>query len=472
MSESKPVNILFLLPRRTYVSGDVPLGVCSLIAVLRRRLGPLNIRVLDGNVSEQPLSGRLREFSSGEFDLAGVFFDTLSFGASCELVARAKRIARLTVAGGPHVTAVPESLFHLPDLDVIIPGEAEGKLTRLVQAVQEGARAPMVPGTFVKGAEGFALVPGEEERLALDQLPFPDRGCIDMPFYTSRLTYFDVIGTGIKGTTMMASRGCAFACTYCQPLLDKHFGRGARYRTPRDVVAELEQLRRVYGINAAFFHDDNITVKKSWVLEFCDRLDASGLNLIWGCNSRVDTFDPEIAGRMARSGLRKLHFGIEAGSQRVLSEIYHKGTKLEQARSAVELAHRHGIRVLGFFMMGAPTETRGEMAETMRLARSLDLDEASFSLFTPLPGSKFWPVLQDKLRAKNVAFGDLNYYSKAIVEFGGDLSARQIRRLQLYALLSFYLHPKRFLYLLGHLTSGAGLRKLFIKMKRILGIYY
>lgn len=464
----KKMRVLFLIPQRRYISGDVPLGICSLTAFLKQQIPDIEVVVLDGNVLGTDVN-RFRSLLNGQkFDLAGVFFDTLSFSRARDLVCMGKEFANVVVAGGPHATALPKSLFSIEELDVIIPGEGEYKLKRVIDAL-ETRPLPTMPGIYVRQEEGFVFEPDNGEVVDLDKLPIPDRGDINMPFYIERFNYLDVLRYPVKGTTMIVSRGCPFKCTYCQPLLNKHFGNWLRLRSPKLVIEEIKYLKERYAVEGIFFHDDTMTVSKKWLLKLCDLMDEAKLDIVWGCNSRVDTFKPDIVKRMAASGLRKVHLGIESGSQRILDKIYKKGTNLEEIHDAIGLGKRLGVHMLGFFMLGAPTETKKEIKNTIRLAVNSKLTEASFSIFTPLPSSELWFRLSDRLSLQEISFDDLNYYSDASINLGV-VPPNQIKKLQMLALTLFYAHPYRWRYLISHFKSVRQLKKFFVKFNRVFGV--
>ena len=48
------------------------------------------------------------------------------------------------------------------------------------------------------------------------------------------------------------------------------------------------------------------------------------------------------------------------------------------------------MNVTGFFVLGFPGETRTTVEDTIRYAKSLDLDGAYFSIATPYPGSELY----------------------------------------------------------------------------------
>ena len=460
-------KIIFILPQRKYISGDVPLGVCSLISYLKESFDNIEISLIDGNVIGSDLGVIESLLKDNFYDYAGVFFDTISFNHARDIIRLVKKYSKYVMAGGPHVTTLPMSLFQINELDIIIPGEAEYKLKAIIES-NNYEDLYHIKDIYVKSGKIFKRNDEKPDQVDVLTLPMPDRSMIDMDFYIKKLIYFDAIDKDLRGTTLIASRGCFFSCTYCQPFLNNHFGTGVRYRKPEKVVDEIQYLINEYNVNAFFFHDDTLTANKEWLFKFCDLLIERKVNIYWGCNSRVDTFDDEIAEKISRSGLVKIHFGIESSSTRILDKIYKKKTNIEQIKKAVGIGKKYNITMLGFFMLGAPTETKHEMKNTINFARELDLNEATFSIYTPIPGTKLGDDCSFKIMQQKVIYENLNYYSNSSVNFG-QVSTKYIRVLQIYALFRFYTHKKRLKYIFDHFKSFAGLRKLVIKLGRVIG---
>ncbi|MBM4047352.1 MAG: radical SAM protein, partial [Planctomycetes bacterium] len=256
-----------------------------------------------------------------------------------------------------------------------------------------------------------------------------------------------------------------FGCTYCQPTLRRLFGPKLRMRSPENVVAELAELKARYGVDGVFFHDDTLTARREWVLEFCDRLERERLSLLWACNTRANTLDEALMRRMHSAGLRNIHLGIESGCERILRDVYRKGIEPEEVRGVVDCAKRVGVTVLGFFMLGAPTETASEVERTIRFARSLRLDEATFAITSPLPGTYLHDRIAGDGYRMSANLADFDYYSHRAFE-DPKLPYAKLKLLHLKALLLFYLHPYRWRYILRHLVSVAGWRKLIQKVRR------
>ena len=190
---------------------------------------------------------------------------------------------------------------------------------------------------------------------------------------------------GLRGTSVLATRGCPFQCTYCQPTLERLFGRGLRQRSPAGVVNELQELQERYGLSAFLFADDTFIADRGWVQSFCRELQARKLNLIWGCNVRADLARKELLAEMRDAGLAQVRVGIEAYSDRVRNEVFRKKVSREQVEEVTRAARSLKLASQGYFMLGAPGETREEVRATVRWARRLPIDDANFNLTTPLP---------------------------------------------------------------------------------------
>ncbi|OGR00862.1 MAG: hypothetical protein A2284_06320, partial [Deltaproteobacteria bacterium RIFOXYA12_FULL_61_11] len=366
-----PLDLLLVSPHLGHPFGNVPLGPAYLASSILRRLPNTSLAILDlGD------SGRLRHTPADQAALLARYLrhrptrvlalTVLTPGSEviAPLVATARRHGvELIVAGGPHASVLPQSLLD-SGVDAVVVGEGEEAL-----------------GTLLEHG-GRGLVRGEPEK-DLDTLPFPARTLFDFERYIRRWVYLPE--RGLRGATLITGRGCPFSCTFCQPTLRTLFGPVLRRRSPENVVEELRQLKKDHRIDAVFFHDDTFTLDQAWLQRFCTL--ATPLELLWGCNSRVDTLDSEAVAMMHSAGLRKVHLGIESIVPAVRNGLYKKGISNRQIRSALACLHERGIATLGFFMLGGPGESEAEQEATIDFACRSTLFEASFSLTTPFPGT-------------------------------------------------------------------------------------
>ena len=462
MKSKSKVSLVF--PRFEYKSGDPPLGITYIASYLRENT-KADVNILDATFHQS--HERIRSsIERDKPDIVGIFTDTIMFSDAMKVAEYAKDSKAFIVMGGPHVTVLPETV--IDHVDVAVIGEGEYTFTEIVKRFKSDS-LDSIEGVWLKKNGSIKKNSRRSSKNGtLDAFPFPALDLLEMDKYTESWNYLDCVDTGFKGTTMITSRGCPYRCTYCQPTLDNVFGKKLLHRSPGNVVEEMKVLERRYGIDGIFFHDDTLTVDKKWLAEFCHILEKEKLGLLWGCNSRINTVNGETMKMMYRAGLRNIHFGIESGVQRVLDDVYRKAIKLEDIKGVVHEARRTGIHTLGFFMLGAPSETIEEIEATIRLSRSLELDEATFNITTPLIGTYLYErVKGDNKYTISENYADFNYYRKRAFE-GDGLTYRKLRYYQKKALLLFYTHPKRWKYVIMHLVSIKGLMKLFSKIRRFI----
>jgi len=378
-----------------------PLGLCSLATVLRD--AGEQPRIFDA--SFDPDLGRvkaeLRRFSP---ELIGIYTLTDFFSASRELVEFGRGLGAKTVLGAAHPTIMPEqTLKEIPELDFIIRGEGEKSLPELVSALKAAGDFSEIPGLGFRRNGELVLNPPAEEPLNLDGLPVPDRDLFEnFPRYLKN-----------RALNLHLSRGCPFACSFCQPTLKLMFGKKLRYRSPGLVAEELKLLHRKYGIREFFFHDDIFTVNRKWLTELVGEISAAGLRrgFRYVVNSRVDTFDEEVARLLKEMGVYYVLFGLESGSQAVLDAM-HKGTTVEQAYAAFALCREFGFRTHAYIILAGPGETRATLAQTERMVSELKPDTVHISLCTPLPGTELAREAAAQGRAGVHEYADMDYYLK------------------------------------------------------------
>ena len=123
--------------------------------------------------------------------------------------------------------------------------------------------------------------------------------------------------------------------------------------------------------------------------------------------TRVNLVDEYILKVMKRNGCYSVAYGLESGDTDILKSIS-KNTTLEQARQAVRYSKEAGLKVIGYFMFGAPGETLETINKTVEFAIALKLDHAQFSIATALPGSELYNHVPHALRANSYALPDDN----------------------------------------------------------------
>lgn len=457
------MNIALVFPRTRYPSGQPPLGILSLAAYLHRE-SDAQVDILDLTFRKKPFDYLREGLSARRYDVVGVSVMTsmVRDAKRASTIARETNPQSLIIWGGPHPTVLPDDTLALPHVDAVVIGEGEETLLELVQ---RGGDPSGVTGIWYKTADGdFVRNPPRSLIQDLSALPWPARDAVDMRTYTRAWYSLTAADPTLLGTSLITSRGCPYVCTYCQPTLRQLFGKKVRRRSVDDVLDELVHLKETYGLNAFMFEDDTFIIHRRWIKEFSARLKEMNLGLRWGCNVRADLVTRELLEPMVKAGLAQINMGIESGTQRILDQIYDKRNTIEDVRQAVSIAKSLGLKVGGYFMIGAPTETEEEIERTIRFAARLPIDEAAFNITTPLPGTYLWEQTRD-LVGGDVA--EFDYYHTSVYNSPQVLPAKKLQWLKRKAYLRFYLFsPRRVPNVLKWSTSRLGIHKMMLRMKR------
>lgn len=459
-------RIALVFPRTRYPSGQPPLGILSLAAYVRDRLPDVQVEVIDPTFARRPLDTLKERLETGTYDLVGVSVMTsmLSEAVYASRLAHEAPGRPVVLWGGPHATVLPEQSIAHDFVDLVALGEGEETLCELLE---RGLDPEGVAGLWYRRDGGVVRNPPRMPIHDLGALPYPARDLVDMETYARAWYSLTAASPELRGTSVIASRGCPFSCTYCQPTLDKLFGKRLRRRPVPHVMGELRELRERYHLDAFMLEDDTFIAHNGWALEFAHNLRESGLGLKWGCNVRADLVvkSPHLMEEMAASGLVQVNMGIESGSQRILDEVYDKRITVEEVREAAAICKSLGLRVGGYFMLGAPTETRAEIVHTIGYAARLPIDEAAFNVTTPLPGTYLWDKTRDLVGQD---LQDFDYYRRSVYDSEQVLSPRALDLLKKWAYLRFYAFTPRRAWriLLDDVLSVPGLRKLWMRMKR------
>ncbi len=261
-------------------------------------------------------------------------------------------------------------------IDYLIIGEGEISLIELITDIKNKKHREKV-------------IIGKKPNL--DELPFADRGL----FKNKELPYFKNLKTPFA--TIISSRGCTYNCSFCQPSEKILFGKIVRRRSVKNVIEELNYLKKNYKINSFFVHDDCFTENMHYAEEFCFEYEKAGLSLKWACQTRADIVckNPNLFKKMHLLGLSTVHIGFESGSQRVLNFL-NKGITLEHIYTSNTILKEIGIEIMGMFMVGLPEETIEESISTFELMKHMKLEYPALSFFTPYPGSSLYEYCKEK----------------------------------------------------------------------------
>ncbi|MEI7435383.1 MAG: radical SAM protein [bacterium] len=377
-----PLSKTELFARGSESSASIipPLGLAYLAAYLKAQGHACSI--VDGIAQPQPISELVN--ISKSYDVAGITVVSAFALRALELVQAIKSADGTppVVVGGPHVTALPQTMLY-SGADLAVIGEGEQTLLDLVEWLggnKDRNILRAIPGVGYIN-EGKYVFTGARPKIdPLDRVPLPDRTLLPMQLYRSSIAR----ASTQPSHSLLTSRGCPGLCTFCSKLT---FGTNVRYFSTDRIIEEFFLLRDRYGARDVAVWDDNFVSNHDVALAVCDGLRSRKFDRTWSVEARIDGVDRQVLTNLKASGCTYIAYGIESGNQRILDYINKRTTK-DQIRDVVAMTREVGIPMRGYFMFGFPGESLAEMEDTLRFAIELNLEIASFTLCIPLPGTR------------------------------------------------------------------------------------
>jgi radical SAM superfamily enzyme YgiQ (UPF0313 family) len=369
-----------------------PLGIGILAAELEK-LG-YEVRLLDDSIEEIETLRAGMEWA----DVVGISALTPNARRARELGLIAKNeIGRFVVMGGPHPTTNPEFFLQAGAADICAQGEGDLTLPEVLENYTEPHKWDAIEGiTFLRNGEQIAT-PRRPLIKKIDELPFPAYHLYDIPKYMRLMVN--------PGVTLITSRGCPYACTFCDAEMTP---RQYRAMSPERTVDLIEMLIARYNPPQMMFFDDLFTIQRKRVIAICKEIVSRGLYFEWACESRLDTMDFEMLRWMRKAGCVKIYYGLESGSPDVLVTVK-KGLTKERIVAAAKLNREVGMSFKYFLIYGFPQETVKDHELTEQIVRETRPDQVHVSLLQPIPGTEIYEELKPMLM-RDVAEMDFHYW--------------------------------------------------------------
>jgi radical SAM superfamily enzyme YgiQ (UPF0313 family) len=274
-----------------------------------------------------------------------------------EIMSGCQSLSEATIVlGGAGYSIFPESALSFLGADMGIQGEGEVVFPDLIERLERGASLSGLPGLYLPG---HGLQCKRMFAKNLDTLPLPDTDLLSLPSQKEELWM-----------PVQTRRGCPLNCSYCSTGTIE--GRVLRRHSPEAIVQWIARWQEA-GVHQFYFVDNTFNLPPSHAKEICRKLIDHGLNTRWWSILYPKHVDKELVGLMARAGCEQVSMGFESGSERILKNMNKRFT-LKEVRQISEMLSEHGIRRMGFLLLGSPGETRGSVEESLVFADSLKLD--------------------------------------------------------------------------------------------------
>ena len=289
-------------------------------------------------------------------DLVAITFHTPSAPHAYGMAARFRQRGILVVLGGPHVTLMPdEAQAHA---DVIFVGEAETHWPQFLRDVEAGRQSQRHRST---------------EPPTLEHAPMSRKDLFHRHDHT--------------GGVLFATRGCRHRCDFCTLAVMYQ----SRVRK-RPVAAVAEEYGSFPG-KVIILWDDNIASDVEYAKTLFKALTPH--RKWWSSQASIHAAqDDEFLELAARSGCKQLFLGLESISQASVNEVHKGFNRVADYARAIERIHSHGIAVQAGIVFGFDNDTQAIFSETLDFLEAAGVQNATFNILTPFPGTRLHQRLE------------------------------------------------------------------------------
>jgi len=378
------------------------LGIGYMVSLLEQ--DGFNVEIIDFRLEPAKILDRVRELDPLLIGFSIIFQYYTPEYAELAAFLRQNGISCLICAGGHYPSLeFKQALLAIQDLDCVVRFEGELTLRELARRLAEGKDWRDLPGLAYPSGGEIITTPLRPLIANLDDLPFPKRWS------------FSYSCLGIQATSILASRGCPRACTFCS--IRRFYsippGPVRRLRSPENVIAEMLMLFREHQVRVFLFQDDDFALMskrdREWSWRFLDLLRETEMagSILWKISCRTDEVEPEIFAALHEAGCSLVYLGIESGNPVGLLTL-NKHISVQQNLQAVEILKSLGISYDFGFMLFDPSSTIELVLENVRFLRQVCDDgsaTASFGKTLPYAGTD----LEQQMRREGRLRGDIRY---------------------------------------------------------------
>jgi len=327
-----------------------------------------NVTAIGINFEE--IAKRAKEFNPDIIGITGLSFWKKSVYKTSKALKKVLPKTKIII-GGPYATNSFYELLKDKIADIIVISEGEETIKDIIDSLKNKKKISNVKGIAFNHKGKIKVTSRREPIVELDKINFPERNLLKMDEYFRAFRMLNSSQGLGRWISVVTSRGCPFNCVFCSA--SKITGKRWRYRSPENIVAEIEQAVKNYKINEIFFEDENISLNKGRMEKICDLLIKKRFNLRLYAEQgmRADTLDEKVLIKMRHAGFRVITIAPESGVQRVVDEVIDKSLQLKKIEEVIRLCKKTGIAVSCFLVIGMPGETKKEIIETVNYARKL-----------------------------------------------------------------------------------------------------
>lgn len=372
------MKVLFINPSVGYYTRALsnPLGLLSIATHIKNN--GYQVRLEDRCIKKSNIKKLIDSYKPDIIGVSLMSSRGLVDAAKVSKVAKGKGIP--VVWGGQMPSLQMEEVLSLDCVDYISYGEGEETWLDIMKALEKNEPLESIEGLAFK-KNGKTVVTPCRKFADLRDMPVSDYTLIDPPKYMQ--TYLGCK----KMMYIYSAKGCPCRCAFCS---NQNFHKSTYRKRPNEyVLEEIRYLVENHGADGFFFSDELWVVKRSDLVDFCQKVHESGLKFQWGIELRIGMFEEEDYQMLYDAGCRWIFFGIETGSKE-MQDIVHKNIDYSKIAPTFEILNKIGITTIGSFIIGFPDETVDQLRDTVRLLNTVKANLTPVFHFTPIPGTELY----------------------------------------------------------------------------------
>ncbi len=286
---------------------------------------------------------------------------------------RAHRFGKVTVLGGPSVSASPE---WYRDFDILHVGELGDATQALYAHLDETVERPVDQLCFTT-----------VERMPLTDFPIPAYQLIDIQRYFLASVQF--------------SSGCPYRCEFCD--IPELYGRNPRLKTPAQVCAELDAIVAAGPPGAVYFVDDNFIGNQKAALDLLPHLvewqRRNGYRVRFACEATLNIAqNKKVLELMREAYFHTIFVGIETPDEEALHGMVKDQNLRMPILEAVRVLNSYGMEVVSGIIMGLDQDTERTADDILAFIEASKIPMLTINLLYALPKTPLWRRLEKEGR--------------------------------------------------------------------------
>lgn len=406
--------IIINTPNRDAPTNFPPVGSLSIINYLRKN-GFGDVEFINVDYYRQPINELVQHIVDSGIDIVGVSAVTsTSYSFTKEITLKIKALnPKILIVLGGNMAASAEIILKKTGVDFCVLGEGERIFLNFVKKVivtQNLSEFKEIPGLmYVDNISGQIVNTGYEDSLGTEELydidlndlkgaithyisnVFDDNGKVQMRDFSLDKRTYEIHRRGKKHFQLLVGKGCVAKCTFCH-----RWDKGIKHIPVTILMERLDFIIKKYNVGFVSPSIEAFAVDKKWLSEFCSEIKKR--DVLWRAGAvRAKSVSPNIIQQMKDSGCVSIIYGLESGSDKILS-IMEKRTTMKENYDAQKWAVEAGFYTTTVqLVLGMPGEDEETINDTLKfsqyaylLSEFLNPVEFSINYVQALPGTPLY----------------------------------------------------------------------------------